>query len=190
VTDRFEVRAAEPRSWPDVECLLGRGGQVKNCWCMWFRLSTAERQRLWGEGTKRALRALVDAGRSPGLIAYQDDEPLGWCSVAPRSEYPLLARSPITKPVDETPVWSLVCLYVPPPHRRQGLARTLVRGACDYAASRGAEIVECYPVDDTIAKVSADAAYHGVVSLLASEGFREVARWRPSRPVMRRAVGR
>jgi GNAT superfamily N-acetyltransferase len=189
VTDRTEVRPAAPQTWPDVECLLGRRGQVKGCWCMWFRLSTAERQRLWGEGTKRALRALVEAGRNPGLIAYRNDEPLGWCSVASRSEYPLLARSPITKPVDETPVWSLVCLYVPPEHRGHGVARTLVRAACAYAADHGAEIVEGYPVDDTIAKVSADAAYHGVVSLLADEGFREVARWRPSRPVMRRVVG-
>jgi len=47
-------------------------------------------------------------------------------------------------------------------------------------------VVEAYPVDDTLGPVSADQAYHGVVSLLRSESFEEVARRRPKRPVMRR----
>jgi GNAT superfamily N-acetyltransferase len=188
VADGIEVRPAGPGAWPDVECLLGRRGQVAGCWCMWFRQPGADTRRMWGEGNRQALRALTDAGVIPGLVAYRGAEPVGWCSVAARPEYPRLAQSPITKPVDEAPVWSLVCLYVPPAQRRQGVARALVRGACQYAAERGAAIVECYPVDDTMGKVSADEAYHGVVTLLASEGFSEVARRTPKRPVMRRAV--
>lgn len=183
-----EVRAARPENWPDLEAVLGRGGQVQGCWCMWFRLQAAECRRRWGDGNRSALRVLVDAGREPGLIAYRDGAPVGWCSVAPRADYPRLERSVVAKPVDDRPVWSLVCLYVVPGHRRTGVARALVRAACAHAARNGAEIVEAYPVDDSAGRVSSDAAYHGVVSLLSAEGFSVVARRMPKRPVMRRTL--
>lgn len=98
----------------------------------------------------------------------------------------MLARSPVAKPVDETLVWSLVCLYVVPGRRGLGIARALVRAACEHAAAHGAQIVEAYPVDDMVTSVSPDEAYHGVASLLRDEGFTEVARRTPRRPLMRR----
>jgi GNAT superfamily N-acetyltransferase len=184
----IEVRAAGPDAWPDVERVFGRGGQVGGCWCMWFRLSGPEFRAQGGEGNRRALRELVDAGRAPGLVAYRGGEPIGWCAVAPRSEYRRLVRSLVARPVDDAPVWSLTCLYVVPGNRGLGVARRLVRGACAHAAGQGARIVEAYPVDDAMGPVSSDAAYHGVVSLLRSEGFTEVARHSPRRPLMRRDV--
>lgn len=141
---------------------------------------------MWGDANKAALRGLVDSGHTPGLIAYRDGEPVGWCSVAPRAEYRSLARSTVAKPVDDLPVWSLVCFYVVPGSRRSGIARQLVRASCDHVARHGGEIIEAYPVDDTMGPVSSDAAYHGWVSLLRDEGFREVTRRTPRRPVMRR----
>jgi len=155
---------------------------------MWFRVGGAERRALWGEGNRRALREIVDSGPTPGLVAYRDGEPIGWCSVAPRSEFPVLARSPVARPIDDAPVWSLVCLYVVPEGRGLGVARQLVRAACAHAAEGGAETVEAYPVDDTMGPVAPDTAYHGVVTLLRSEGFAEVARRAPRRPLMRRDV--
>jgi GNAT superfamily N-acetyltransferase len=152
---------------------------------MWFRETPAQRRAMWGQGNRQMLQDLVCAG-TPGLLAYRDGEPVGWCSVAPRRDYPALDRSVAAKAVDDTPVWSLVCLYVVPGNRRTGVARELVRAACEYAARRGAMAVEAYPMDDTAGPVSADEAYHGVVSLMRSEGFTEVARRTPRRPVMRR----
>jgi GNAT superfamily N-acetyltransferase len=174
--------------WPDVEHLFRRGGQVKGCWCMWFRQSAAAFRANWGKGNREALRELVADGREPGLIAYRDGRPIGWCSVAPRAEYPRLASSLIAKPVDDTAVWCLTCLYVIPGERRAGVTRELVRAACAHVAARGGTTVEAYPVDDTLGPVPADDAYHGVVSLLCSEGFSEVARPTPKRPVVRRSV--
>jgi len=188
MSEPIEVRAATPGSWPDVEHVLGGGGQVKGCWCMWFRLRAAEWRTESGEGKRRALQELVEAGRAPGLVAYRGGEPIGWCAVAPRAEYPKLVRSQVARPVDDAPVWSLTCLYVVPGSRGLGVARALVRAACVHAAGQGARIVEAYPVDDAMGPVSSDAAYHGVVSLLRSEGFTEVARHRPRRPLMRRDV--
>ncbi|MGH3713973.1 MAG: GNAT family N-acetyltransferase [Micromonosporaceae bacterium] len=182
----IDVRAAKPAVWGDVASVLDRRGSVRGCWCMFFRQTAAEYRAGLGAGNRDALRELVAAGgASPGLVAYRDGVPAGWVSVGPRAAYPRLDRSPVSKPVDDTPVWSLVCLYVAPEHRRAGVSRALVRAALRYAAEHGASTVEAYPVDDTLGKVSSDDAYHGVVSLLASEGFAEVARRTPGRPVMR-----
>lgn len=132
--------------------------------------------------------AITEAGRSPGLVAYRNGEPVGWCSVAPREEYPRLADSVVAKPVDDEPVWSLVCLYVVPGHRRIGVARDLVQAACEHAAAAGARIVEAYPVDDSDGRVPSGIAYHGVVSLLRDAGFIQLAKRTPKRVLMRRTV--
>jgi GNAT superfamily N-acetyltransferase len=182
------VHAARPVDWPDVQQLFDRGGQVKGCWCMWFRQTAATFRANWGRGNREALRDLVADGREPGLIAYLDGRPIGWCSVAPRADYPRLASSVIAKPVDDTPVWCLTCLYVIPGERGAGVTRKLVRAACAHVARHGGTTAEAYPVDDTLGPVAADDAYHGVVSLLRSEGFTEVARPTPKRPVLRRGV--
>lgn len=157
---------------------------------MFFRQTPQQRRTEWGEGNRKALRRLVDSGRHPGLVAYRNGAPAGWCSIAPRCEYSRLDRSPITKPVDDEPVWSLVCLFVDRAHRGNGVARALVRTAVDYARRRGAKSVEAYPVDDTLGTVPDDAAYHGLVSWLRAEQFEEIARRTPKRPVMRRHLAR
>lgn len=179
------VLPATPDRWRDVEQVLDQRGSVRGCWCMFFRESPEERRRLWGEGNRTALKALVDAARVPGLVAYLGGAPVGWTSVAPRGEYPRLDRSPVSRRLDDRPVWALVCLYVLPAARGAGVARALVRGAVAYARERGAATVEAYPVDDTLGPVSVDAAYHGLVTLLRAEGFVEVARRTARRPVMR-----
>lgn len=179
------IEPAHGPSWPAVESVLGRRGSVKGCWCMFFRQTPQERREQWGDGNRAALRELVDAGREPGLIAHVDGEPAGWCSIAPREEFSRLDRSPLSRRIDDQPVWALVCLYVVPEQRGAGLSRRLVDAALDHGASRGAEIVEAYPVDDAPGPVPVDRAYHGTVSLLRSFGFEEVARRQELRPVMR-----
>ncbi|HST66956.1 MAG TPA: GNAT family N-acetyltransferase [Mycobacteriales bacterium] len=181
----LEVRPATEQTWADLQELLGRKGSVNGCWCMFFRQTPAERKQLWGEGNRRALHRLVASDARPGLIGYRDGRPAGWVSVAPRADYPRLDRSPVSKRVDDRPVWSLACLYVGREHRGGGVARGLVRAALRHARDTGAELVEAYPVDDALGPVPDAQAYHGWVSLLTAEGFTEVARRQPRRPVMR-----
>ncbi|MBN1825446.1 MAG: GNAT family N-acetyltransferase [Candidatus Eisenbacteria bacterium] len=155
---------------------------------MWWRLSAKEFEEKKGEGNRRAMKRIVDAGRVPGLLAYRDGEPVGWVSVAPREEFPRLSRSKILAPVDARPVWSVVCLFVAKEHRGRGIAVALLKGAVDYAREKGGRIVEGYAIEPKEGRMPDAFAYHGPAAAYRAAGFREVARRSPTRPIMRRTV--
>src|SRR5919112_617370 len=90
----------------------------------------------------------------------------------------------VMKPVDDKPVWSVVCFVVPAVHRGQGVAHALLRAAIAYARKRGATIIEAYPVDKQ-GRSSDDAMWFGAKSMYDRAGFKEVARRKPTRPVVR-----
>lgn len=141
-----------------------------------------------GAGNRRAFRRLVVAGARPGVIAYDGGRPVGWCAVAPRSEYPRLANSRVLAPVDDLPVWSVTCFFVLRPYRRRGVSAQLLLAAARFAASRGARLVEGYP-QKPYAERSADAfLWRGSPTTFRRAGFREVARRSPSSPIMRKAI--
>jgi len=134
---------------------------------------------------KADLKALVRAGRTPGLIGYRDKVPVGWISLGPREEYAKLAHSPVMKPVDDRPVWSVICFVVPSEYRRQGVAEALLAGAIAYARKQGARLIEAYPVDKP-SHSSDDSMWFGAKSMYDKAGFSEVARRKPHRPIVRR----
>ena len=140
-----------------------------------------------GAENRRAMRAVVDRGDVPGLIGYEDGVPVAWVSLGPREEYPKLRRSPVMKPVDDRPVWSIVCFFVDRSVRGKGLAERMLLAAVDYARSHGARLVEAYPVDAQEQK-DPDVMFFGAKSMYDRAGFREVARRRPTRPVVRKAL--
>lgn len=183
---RFEPLAE--RSWPALETLFGERGACGGCWCMYWRQSAKEHERNRGAGNRDALRERVRGGQPLGVIAYLDGEPVGWCSVAPREHFVRLARSRILAPVDETPVWSITCLYLAPAVRRRGISSRLVEAACSYAASLGAGTVEAYPVEPRSDAMPPPFAWTGIRSAFDRAGFREVARRSATRPVVRRAT--
>jgi GNAT superfamily N-acetyltransferase len=189
----IEVKALTAERWKDLLELFGERGAYSGCWCMFFRRRSAEFEggaRNKGAGNRRAFKGLVDSGRVPGLIAYLDGTPVGWCSVAPREEFGRVERSPVTKPVDDrTGVWAVVCFYLDRRHRRSGVASELLRAAVDHAAAHGARIVEGYPVDVGDNRKPSAELYHGTATMFARAGFSEVARRSPQRPIMRRRVG-
>jgi len=186
---RIEFHPATAERWTDVERLFGERGACAGCWCMYWRVRRKDWQAGKGEGNRRALRALVRRGREPGLLAYRDGKPVGWCAIAPRQDYPALARSRILAPVDPRPVWSISCLFVERRQRRTGIATALIREAVRFAARRGADIVEGYPVEPKQARAPDAFIWTGVASSFRKAGFREVARRSETRPIMRARAG-
>src|SRR6266513_3293231 len=108
-----DIHPATARRWPDLEKLFGPNGAYSNCWCMWWRLRHRDFRALRPAERKAELRGWVRSGAEPGLIAYRKGMAVGWCAVAPRSEYAGLAASRNLKPVDSAPgVWSVTCYFV------------------------------------------------------------------------------
>lgn len=151
---------------------------------MWWRQTAKEYEASKGEKNRRKMKKIVISGDIPGVLAYHDGEPVGWCAVAPRSEYTRLARSRILKPVDDRPVWSIVCLFVAKESRGMGVSSALISAAVDFVREKGGKTVEAYPVEPK--KKMPDAfAFHGLAVSYSRAGFREVARRSETRPVMR-----
>jgi len=181
----FEFHPLTPEKWEDFAQLFSRRGAPHDCWCMWWRMTTAEFDRHKGEGNRRALKALVDSGTVPGILAYSAEHAVGWCSVGPRAEFGRLERSPLLKPIDDQPVWSVVCLFVVRDFRRRGLSVELIKAAVRYAAGQGAKIVESYPLLPRKEKVPDWRLYPGVPSVFERAGFRQVHTPSATRVIMR-----
>ncbi len=185
VSDQITIHSLTPDRWGDLETLFGEHGAVGGCWCMFYRLPARRYEEQKGESNRQALKPLVEGHRPPGLLAYMGGEPVGWISVAPRGEFVRLKTSRVLKPVDSSPVWSIVCLFVRPDHRRRGLSLSLVRGAVEWAASQGARIIEAYPLDIDNSSYPDAFAEMGFMPTFTEAGFGEVTRHSPRRPIMR-----
>ncbi len=161
--DRFEDLAA---------VLRPKHKGASACWCVAYRLPN--RAAKSGPEREAYMRGLCESGQPPGVIAYVDEVPAGWCSVSPRSGLSRLVHSRTIPTVDEQPVWSVVCLVVRAGFRRRGVATAMLEGAVDYARDQGAGIVEGYPLDTRGAKISASFAYVGTVAMFEGAGFSRV----------------
>ena len=150
---KLTMHPLTPERWPDLEAvfnaqgLLGRARLLVHVLPRAAARSRAVRRHHARAGEPRELKALVDSGEPPGLIGYRGKEPVGWVSLGPREDYAKLARSPVMKPVDDRPVWSIICFVVPAAYRGQGVARALLAAAIAYAKQRGVQLLEAYPVD-------------------------------------------
>lgn len=184
------VHPLTPDRWDDLEAIFNAKGCsiARGCWCMYYRRSgkSADLQAGETQSTRNRsdLMALAASDQPPGLIGYQDGVPIGWISLGPRQDFAKLARSPVMKPIDELPVWSIVCFVVPSEYRKQGVARALLAGAVEYARQRGVRLLEAYPVDK--AEPSAgESSWFGSKAMYDAAGFEEVARRKPARPMVR-----
>jgi GNAT superfamily N-acetyltransferase len=182
---KLQFRPVTSERWRDFEKLFGKNGACAGCWCTWWRLSRAEFSQKRYAGNKRAIKKIIMRDQEPGILAYVDGEPIGWCAIAPREAYPSLERSIALKRVDDQPVWSVTCFYVARGYRQQGVTGQLLRAAIRFARRRGAKIVEGYPVDAGSEKKDAASVFTGLVSTFEQAGFSEVARRSPARPIMR-----
>jgi len=155
---------------------------------MTWRLKRSDFEKNKGAGNKRALKHLVESGRPPGVIAYVEGRPAGWCAVAPREEYPVLGRSRVLAPVDDLPVWSISCFFIAREFRGQGVTRPLLEAAAKFAKTQGAKVVEGYPHDLRESKLPPPFVWTGLLSSFEKAGFSEAARRSPKRPIMRKKI--
>ena len=189
------VRPANHASWSDLQLVFGTRGPAARCWCQRFKLAPKESfASVPVEDRAHRLREQTDCDhpestRTSGLVAYADDEPVGWCAVEPRPHYAGLVRvfrvpweGRHEDPTD-VGIWAVTCLFTRAGYRRRGVSRALALAAVDYARTRGAVALEAYPI--TTSRVIAEELHVGTVATYAAAGLREVAH-----PTLRRLVMR
>ncbi|MEV4355192.1 GNAT family N-acetyltransferase [Nonomuraea sp. NPDC049625] len=183
------VKELSEKTWDDFEAVLGTNGGARGCWCMHWRLSIAEWTEGKGEGNKQAMRRLARREPVPGVVVYENDTPVAWCSLGPRSSFPRLERSPLLANIDDEPVCAITCVFVQRKHRGSGLLPNILEAVCEYAGSAGYTTAEGYPIEPRDGKrAGADTAMTGIASAFLGAGFSEVARPRGDRPIMRRKL--
>jgi len=173
-----------PATAGDLERFSAAYGTFRWCSCQRWRLRSTQFRQAGKEGRVAALAGQVRAGQPVGVLAYDGDDPVGWCSIAPRESYAAVLVSRVIPQVPGERVWSVVCFFIAPRARHQGLRRKLLDAACDYAAEAGAEVIEAYPSPDGRAY-----RYMGTRELYRAAGFEEVPVPPGRRPVMRRPAG-
>lgn len=187
-----------PDRIPDLATLFDQGGDPKWCWCTFFRIRDRDFTNSTGADNREVLTAAAaegeQAGHAPGLVAYDDGAAVGWVSLGPREDYERLTFAKVLAPVDDTPVWSIVCFVVGRKSRGQGVAAALLAAAIAYARDHGATTLEAYPIDVPDGKrVPAANVFNGALSMFERAGFK-VVEWRQAnastraRPIVRLAL--
>jgi GNAT superfamily N-acetyltransferase len=180
----FDYHPVTPDRLTDLARFSTEHGKFRYCSCMRWRLKSTEFSRSTKAERIDRLDELVTCGVPVGVLAYVDAEPVGWCSIAPRETYEGLERYRALPRLDDAPVWSVVCFFVDRRWRRHGLTLGLLTASVNYARSKGARIIEGYPVP-------ADArlyTYMGSPSTYRAVGFREVTPAGQARSVLRYVV--
>ena len=157
----------------DLVPLFEEGGDPKWCWCQWFRTPAMDWTNSSRAQKREELRAsAAGPGPAPGLVGYRDGNVVGWISLGPRESYARLTRARLLAPVDDRPVWSIVCFVVSRRARGSGVGHALLRAGIDYAQDHGAMTLEAYPVAAERGRVSAASAYQGTQSMFRASWLR------------------
>lgn len=173
----MEIRVATPARWGDIVSLFERTGPrggtpiPSQCWCQYWHT----RGRAYWEGSGDPNRARLEkqlrAGVAPALIAYADGAAVGWCRLGPRASFERLAHSKKLAPVDDERVWSVVCFYVHPAAKRQGVSSALLESAVELARERGAPMLEGYAARPSQPNID---SYTGYLPMFEAAGFEPV----------------
>lgn len=180
----LDIRPVSPDRTADLLALFGANGAYSNCWCTWWILTGRDFDATPKEERRRIILDLVEAELEPGLLAYQNGIPVGWCAVGPRSRFARLTspRSRTFRQIDDRPSWVVNCFFIARSHRGQGIATALLAQAVTFATRHGAPLLEGYPLEDEAA--GASSLFVGTVSMFRDAGFEEAGRVQ-RRPLMR-----
>ncbi len=171
-------------NFKDFEYLFREKGACEGCWCMQCRLPADEFEASKGEGNRLAMKALVESGQIPGIIAYNDDEPVGWCSLGNREDFPRLPKSHEVKIIDEQ-TWIVSCLFIRKDWRRKGIKRALLKHLVAFCQTKGAEVLESHQCNTNFSKYPDAFAWTGIEKAYEAVGFVKDDSSSEKRPIMR-----
>ena len=176
--------------WPAFEDLFGKQGACYGCWCTHFRLPPATRRENNRERNKEHIKARIERGPPPGLLAFEGGQALGWMQVGPRADVPEWNNAGRgSAPLDPTDasdpaVWAISCFFLRTKARGRGLTHRLVEAGLAFARENKARIVEACPMD-----LSRDSRsiglFVGSSRVFEKAGFERIVERKAGRPLMR-----
>jgi GNAT superfamily N-acetyltransferase len=195
--EQLIILPANEASWDDIAAVFGTSDYPSRCQCQRFKVPGW----IWGSSTTLEQRTAMlreqthcgdpNAPATSGLVAYLDDEPVGWVAVEPRISYPKLrtTRIPWTgrdEDKDDDQVWAVTCFAVRKGYRGRGITYALAQATVDFARERGARALEAYSMITQPGKEITWGELHvGARQVFEEAGFKEV-----SHPTLRRVVMR
>lgn len=174
----LEIHPVAPERWEDLLLLFGDNGAYSNCWCTWWMLTGKEFDAASSQERRDLLQQEVATGHEPGLLAYRQGKPVGWCAVGPRDRYARLnsPRARVYRRIDDEDTWVVNCFFVRKDQRRSGISQSLLAATIDQAVRHGATILEGYPRDTSTRSVGAAELFVGTLEMFSAAGFEEVNR--------------
>lgn len=155
---------------------------------MYWRLERGG--KLWEENkgapNRRSFRRLVTTGKVFGCLAFCGDEPVGWCCVGPRGDFPRLENVKALRREWSEWTWSVTCFYIPSRWRKHGVATKLLKEAVSIARANGARALEGYPVrpsSNGTGEIPAAFAWTGVPRMFEKQKFTNATQREASRDV-------
>ena len=140
----FRVERFRPGLEADFDSIHSETNGAGWCRCVAWWVPTRDG---WGERSaaeNAALRAeLLDQGEYDGLLAYDGEDPVGWCQLGPRDRLEKLVGQVRLEP--SPAVWAVSCFLVAPRARCRGVARALLEAATETARAEGGTRLEGYP---------------------------------------------
>lgn len=167
----FEINRATAARFDDVATILApKKPDAQGCWCLSYRFEAADNEALKAPHRAEEVARLCRRRRSPGVLAYDGDEVVGWAGIAPRSELVGLHAERFPGLPDADP-WVIFCFRVRAGNARRGIARALLDGAVEYAFASAAPAVLAYPIDAGGDKIDRTQASAGLQEWFTAAGF-------------------
>jgi GNAT superfamily N-acetyltransferase len=196
VSPGLRIVPANQATWEDLQAVLGTKGDPARCQCQRYKLTWHEYHDMTREERAFRLREETDCGypdsdSTTGIVAYLDGVPVGWCNIEPRPNFTRMQNMPIpwsgrTEDRSDPRVWVVACFVIRVGYRRRGISRALAVAAIDFARSRGARVLEAYPmITQEGVEITWGELHVGSRNAFAAAGFREVTHPSKRRYVMR-----
>jgi len=107
----------------------------------------------------------VRADRMRGYLAYGGEQVVAWCNAAPRPMMDSFADEPDP---DADAIGMIGCFVVAKPFRRRGLARALLRAACNGFAAQGLAYAQAIAQRNAVSEAE---NHFGPLAMYLAEGF-------------------